>query len=224
MKSVFLEQWADLLQLASARVAQIANDAVCARGIFHCVLAGGETPRALYAQLKNIQTNWSLWRFWFGDERCLADGDSGRNSTMVQSALFDHIPVSNDQIEQIPGELGAEAAASIYSQKLATAPVFDLVLLGLGEDGHIASLFPGNDIGAEESSPDVLAVFDAPKPPPERVSLGIKRLLRSRQIVFIAAGNSKRTAVKSLQNGEAIPASALLGHKSAELLFSAELG
>ena len=221
MKSVFIDEWPNFLQLASRRIVEIANDAIEARGVFHCVLAGGETPRALYSRLAELETDWPSWRFWFGDERCLADGDPGRNSTMVDRALLDCIPVSDSQVMRIPGELGAEAAASTYAQALASAPVFDLVLLGLGEDGHIASLFPGNDLGDAESSSDVLAVLNAPKPPRQRVSMAIKRLARSRQIVFVVAGDSKLRAVKALQNREAIPASAIREHKGIELMFSA---
>ena len=214
-------EWPDLIRLAVERITQIANDAIDSRGEFHCVLSGGETPREIYRQLRDIEMNWPVWQFWFGDERCLAEGDSGRNSTMVERALLNHLPISDEQIWRIPGELGAERAAREYDAMVTAAPVFDLVMLGLGEDGHVASLFPGNDLGDTASSPDVMAVFNAPKLPRQRVSLTINRINRSRRILFVVAGTGKQRAMQALRRKQDIPASAIRDHpETTELLFS----
>jgi 6-phosphogluconolactonase len=109
-------------------------------------------------------------------------------------------------IHPIPAELGAEQGAQRYAEFLRRAPQFDLVLLGLGEDGHTASLFPGQAYGLEGDQPDVVAVRHAPKPPPERVSLSAARLGRARRVLFLVGGESKREAMNRWRAGADIPA------------------
>jgi 6-phosphogluconolactonase len=174
---------------------------------FSIVLAGGQTPLELYKMLARETLNWNKWHVFLGDERCLPVDDPGRNSIQARRALLDHVPIPEKHIFMPPAELGPVQAASRYSEALAGRGNFDLVLLGLGEDGHTASLFPGCDIGLEAHAPDVLAVFDAPKPPPERISLSASRLSRSSQVMFLVTGEGKREAVARWKNGEAIPAS-----------------
>src|SRR6185295_18060576 len=108
-----------------------------------------------------------------------------RNSRMADEAWLDHVVVPARRRHPIRAELGAEAAARAYCASLEAVAMFDLVLLGLGEDGHTASLFPGHDWGEAPDAPDVLAVFDAPKPPLERVSLSAARLSRAREVLFL---------------------------------------
>ncbi|MDR2195407.1 MAG: 6-phosphogluconolactonase [Gallionellaceae bacterium] len=200
---------AELEQAALKTILDAAARAIAERGAFHIVLAGGSTPRGVYRLLKNAETNWSAWHIWFGDERCLPPDDAERNSHMAAEVWLDHVPIPRKQIHAIPAELGADAAAAIYADAIREVGEFDLVLLGLGEDGHTASLFPGHDIGADENAPDVIAVHDAPKPPPERVSLSARRLGRAREVIFLVAGESKREAVRQWQEGGAIPAAAI---------------
>ena len=109
----------------------------------------------------------------------------------------------------IPAELGAERAAAAYAAELRGVGDFDFVLLGLGEDGHTASLFPGHDWGDAPDAPDVLAVHGAPKPPPERVSLSAARFGRAREVWFLVAGADKRAALARWRAGDAIPAGAI---------------
>ncbi len=97
------------------------------------------------------------------------------------------------------------------------------MLLGLGEDGHTASLFPMHDWGAAPDSPDVLAVFDAPKPPPQRVSLSAARLSRAREVLFLVAGESKRDAVKRWRAGEQLPAAAIQPAAGVDVLVESVL-
>ena len=101
--------------------------------------------------------------------------------------------------------------------------MFDLALLGLGEDGHTASLFPGHEWGITPDSPDTLAVFDAPKPPPQRVSLSAARLSRSRQVIFLVAGESKHRAVTEWRNGKIIPARAIAPAAGVDVLVESAL-
>jgi 6-phosphogluconolactonase len=227
---------AEWLGQALSRLAAAETEALAARGVFHIVLAGGGTPRRLYQALAGEAHDWSRWQVWFGDERCLPVGDPERNSTLASEAWLERVAMPAENIHAIPAELGARAGAEAYVLELAastglqgTQPtsalprtpslrtgegarfvdMFDLVLLGLGEDGHTASLFPGRDPGAGTAAPDVLAVFDAPKPPPERISLSARRLSRAHRVLFLATGAGKREAIAAWRSGLPIPAAAI---------------
>ncbi len=190
-----------------------ARAAIAAHGQFRLVLAGGRTPLAVYALLASAHAEWPHWHWYFGDERCLPAGDAGRNDTAIRHVWLDHIAVPPVNIHAIPAELGAQAAARQYAALLAGLGEFDLVLLGLGEDGHTASLFPGHVWGTAADSPDVLAVHDAPKPPSERVSLSAARLGRSRCVWFVIAGAGKREALVKWKSGAALPVSVMRGEQ-----------
>lgn len=200
----------ELIRDVVAKLSRFARDCIESRGAFHIVLAGGTTPRAVYQGLRQIETDWSVWHVYFGDERCLAAGAMNRNDTMTQQSWLIHVTIPSRQIHAIPAELGSREGAAAYAQKLQKIDTFDLVLLGLGEDGHTASLFPGHLLGSEESAPDVLAVTDAPKPPPERISLSAHRLSQARQVWFLVTGEAKRRAIESWQHeSSSIPALAI---------------
>jgi len=208
---------------AAARelIAEEARQAIRSRGAFHIVLAGGSTPRALYDALRDLDTDWIAWHVYFGDERVLPADDPERNSRMASAAWLDHVPIPRGQIHPIPTERGLDAAVRAYQAVLRGAGDFDLVLLGLGEDGHTASLFPGQYWGEGDAAPDVLAVRDAPKPPPERVSLSAHRLSRARRVIFLVAGAGKRDALLRWQRGERIPAAAVHPPFGADVLLDA---
>lgn len=188
-------------------VADVAAKAISARGVFHVVLAGGNTPRALYERLISLQTDWSAWQVWFGDERCLPADHGERNSHMACAAWLQASAIPADHIHVMHTELGAEAAVVDYEEQLREVGMFDLVLLGLGEDGHTASLFPGH--GNELAVADVIAVQNAPKPPSDRVSLSARRLSNARHVVFLVTGAGKRDAVVAWRRGEPIPAATI---------------
>jgi 6-phosphogluconolactonase len=210
---------ADALQADAVKIISAAAlSAIAARGEFHIVLAGGSTPRAVYESLATIRTDWSAWHIYFGDERCLPPNHPERNSSMALESWLRHVNIPHMQIYMIPAELGAVRAAKEYAKLLQGLDYFDLVLLGLGEDGHTASLFPGQEWGADPGGPAVLAVHDAPKPPPERVSLSAWRLSRARQVLFLVAGGGKRDAVKKWRGGDAIPARAVTPEAGVEVL------
>ena len=194
---------------AANEILQAAQQAIARAGIFHLVLAGGGTPRRVYRALAQATADWPRWQIYFGDERCLPPDDAERNSRMAAQAWLDHVPLAPGQIHPIPAERGADAAAAAYAQTLAGLGEFDLVLLGLGEDGHTASLFPGHDWGTAAAAPDVLPVFAAPKPPPERVSLSARRLGAARRVLFLVSGAGKRPAVAAWRSGIALPAAAI---------------
>ncbi len=193
-----------------------AAAAIAERGAFRIVLAGGETPRPIYERVAGTDADWDRWHVYFGDERCLPSDDPGRNSVMARSAWLDRVAIPAPQIHAIEAERGPEAGARRYVAAVSEIGPFDLVLLGLGEDGHTASIFPGStwtrmadrdpaDDGAV--MPPVIPVFDAPKPPPGRISLSPGRLGDARRVLFLVAGAGKRAAVARWQAGDPIPAS-----------------
>ena len=211
-----------LRQVACRRMLDAAGCAIERRGRFLIVLAGGNTPRDVYRMLRGADTDWSRWQVYFCDERCLPADDAERNSAMVADAWLDHVPIPRDQVHAIPAELGAGAAALAYAETLRGVGDFDLVLLGLGEDGHTASLFPGRDWGIAADAPDALAVFDAPKPP-QRESLSATRLSRTRGVLFLIAGEAKRSAVAQWRVGADIPARTIHPEAGVDVLVESML-
>ena len=203
------EQEAEVRQAATEAIALVASIAIKEHGAFRLVLAGGSTPRAVYQTLNDIDADWSVWHIYYGDERVLPVDHPDRNSVMAQTAWLAKSPIPPQQIHPIPTELGLEAALASYRQTLAAVGAFDLVLLGLGEDGHTASLFPDHDFGAEPDAPDVLRVLDAPKPPAQRISLSANRLSNAHQVIFLVTGGGKRDPVKRWMGGENIPAASI---------------
>ncbi len=212
-----------LQEMAIQRILDAAARAIDQRGTFLIVLAGGNTPAGVYRMLRAADTDWSRWLVYFGDERCLPADDSERNSRMAADAWLDHVSIPRHQIHVLPAELGPESAALAYSETLRGVGDFDLVLLGLGADGHTASLFPGHDWGVAADAPEVLAVFDAPKPPPLRVSLSARRLSRARAALFLVAGESKRDAVAQWRMGADIPARAVRPESGVDVLIDSTL-
>ncbi len=200
---------ASLEQAASRLILETAERAIAARGAFRIVLAGGNTPYNVYQILRTADTDWSAWHIYFGDERCLPADDPERNSRLARTVWLDHVAIPSRQIHPIPAELGPETAAASYARELTKVGEFDLVLLGLGEDGHTASLFPGHDWGDAEDAQPVLAVHDAPKMPSDRVTLSAHRLSETRKVLFLVTGNSKREAMNRFMAGEKIPASSI---------------
>ena len=186
------------------RVIEIANHYIGQQDTFRVVLAGGNTPRSIYQQLRDADTDWSAWEVYFGDERCLPAGAADRNDHMAYQALLGHVPIPGAQIHVIPAELGAEEGARQYAEILAGVDGFHLVLLGMGEDGHTASLFPGHRHPQESLA---VAVQDSPKLPAQRVSMGAVMLGHSDHVWFVISGESKRQALDQWQQGDAIPAS-----------------
>lgn len=187
---------------ACGRINSIAREAIGRRGVFRIVLAGGSTPEQAYRLLAASENDWSRWQVWFGDERCLPPDHPQRNSQMAAKVLTSVVPIPTAQVHVIPAELGAEQGAEEYTKTLPVDDVFDVVLLGVGEDGHTASLFPGHkhpDVAA------VLPVHHAPKPPPDRVSLSGQSLGRCRQLLFLVTGEGKSDAVRRWRSNEDLP-------------------
>lgn len=208
-----------LLADAFARVLAASQTAIAQHGAFDIVLAGGNTPRKLYRALRNAGADWSRWHVWFGDERCAPPEDPERNSKMARDEWLDHVAIPTRNVHAMPAESGAREAATLYARELRGVDTFDLVLLGLGEDGHTASLFPGHDWGVHADSPDAIAVFNAPKPPPERMSLSAHRLSGARHVLYLVEGTGKRDAVAAWKRGDAIPAASIAPESGVDVLL-----
>lgn len=208
---------------AAARILAAGRAAIAARGMFQLVLSGGRTPLATYARLAQSVADWPRWQVYFGDERCATVGDPERNDTQARTVWLERVALPPANLHAIPAELGPERAAVQYAATLAGVDEFDLVLLGLGEDGHVASLFPGRQLGAADG-PAALAVTDAPKPPAERVTLSAARLSRAREVLFLVTGAGKRDALAAWRAGRELPARHIAARGAVEVLIDAAAG
>ena len=206
-------------RISSERLLSVIGDARNARGAAHIALAGGETPRLTYEVLAAAIDDWTGVEIWFGDERAVGPEDPESNYRMAQETLL--TGESGPDVHRIEGERGPEDGAAAYAalleQRLPVedgVPVLDLALQGLGPDGHTASLFPGNP--AVEAGGICVAVHDAPKPPPDRITLTVPVLRAARSIVFLATGSEKADAVRRLLAGPdpAVPSSLLGGERT----------
>ncbi len=206
---------AALTARATRIILRAAEEAIRTRGYFSLVLSGGTTPRAVYERLAKAAADWGAWRIYFGDERCLPPEHPERNSRMAADTWLDHVAIPRDCIHIMQAELGPDAAAAAYISLVEKALPFDLVLLGLGEDGHTASLFPGHQYPEARAVP----VRNAPKPPPERVSLSARTLSDAHQAFFIVSGSGKRDAVAAWQAGEPIPAAGIAPDNGVDVLL-----
>lgn len=184
---------ADAVAATAARLIEAA----IGDGVRSLVLAGGSTPTRTYRLLQPGPA-WGRVTVLFGDERCVPPTDPESNYAMAAQDLIARVNPAG--VERMPGELGAETAARLYEDVVRAHDPLDLVLLGMGPDGHTASLFPGaSEVQAEGL---VVAVHNAPKPPPDRISLTLGVLRRAKRVVFLVTGADKAEAVRKAERGE----------------------
>ncbi|TCC21245.1 6-phosphogluconolactonase [Kribbella sindirgiensis] len=203
----------DLAYAVASRFITRVVDAQSTGSVAHVVLTGGRVAAVVYRAVAESparnQIDWQRVEFWWGDERFLPDGDPDRNETQARDALLSHLDVDPARVHPMPADTGqgAEAAAAAYAEELAAAgsPKFDVLMLGVGPDGHVASLFPGYPQLAVTDAAAV-AVHDSPKPPPIRVSLTFPRLDRAREVWFVVSGEDKADAVSQALTGGDVPA------------------
>ena len=179
----------------AATCAELLVDVAAAGG--QIVLAGGSTPRAAYERAASAGTPWSRATVWFGDERCVPPDDDRSNYAMAKATLLDPLGAAGPAVKRIRGELGPSAAAAEYEEELRAAetPRLDLLLLGLGPDGHTASLFPDQEALAERSKLVVGVELPGREPLVSRVTLTLPALASARRIVFLVTGAEKANAV-----------------------------
>lgn len=193
----------DINQAALKRILQAADEAIAKNGRFLMVLAGGSTPKSVYQLLAKEQADWANWHVYHNDDRCLPADHDDRNSKMAREAWLNHVAIPQEQIHDIPAELGNVAGAKAYAETLNGVGAFDLVVLGLGEDGHTASLFPGHDV---DNAADAVPVSNSPKPPADRITMSQNRLNNTNEVMFLVTGAGKQEAVDQWRNGVKIPA------------------
>jgi 6-phosphogluconolactonase len=205
----------ELAEAAARAVMADLEAAVEAHGTATWVLTGGSTPAAAYRRLAahDLRTGveWDRVRVAMGDERCVPPDHPDSNWGQAAAALLDHVPVPGHHLLRPQGELGAEAAADAYQAVLATLPAapggalgqvrLEVVWLGVGEDGHCLSLFPGRP-EVEVSDRLVVPVHDSPKPPPDRISLTLAALAGTERLLVLAAGPGKAGAVAQARAGD----------------------
>jgi 6-phosphogluconolactonase len=204
----------DVVALRTAeRVLELLAQAQAARGEASVVLTGGSISRKVHAHLARHadtgEVDWSRVTFWWGDERYVLSDDEQRNAGQAWEDLLQHLQLDPTRVHAMPAEDDeydeVEAAAWAYSEELhdvvtTASPWFDVLMLGIGPDGHCASLFP--DHPEVHSDADVLAVRNSPKPPPTRISLGMGPLRRADHVLFIATTEEKADAVSRSVNGD----------------------
>ncbi|MBP2478305.1 6-phosphogluconolactonase [Crossiella equi] len=215
-----------LASAVAARLITALVDAQAARGVATLVLTGGRTGNAVLERVREAAArdavDWSRVEMYWGDERFLPAGHADRNETQARAALLDHIPVDPARVHAVEpsdGRFGddPDAAARAYAEVLgAEVPEFDVFLLGVGEEGHTASLFPDTP-AVRERVLSVVAVRDCPKPPPTRVSLTLPAIRRARQVWLMTTGEAKADPVAQALAGASeidIPAAGARGFEA----------
>lgn len=222
-----------LAAAVAARVLTTLVDAQSVRGSGSLVLTGGGTGIAVLEQLRcspaRDAVDWTRVDVYFGDERFLPSGDPERNETQARDALLDHVPVDPARVFAMAASDGPdgddpEAGAAAYARMLArrsrqedhaVVPRFDVLLLGMGEEGHVASVFPDSP-AAHETERSVVAVHGCPKPPPTRISLTLGAIRQAGQVWLCASGAAKAAAVQLALGGAgemAVPAAGARGQR-----------
>ena len=174
----------------------LSNKDVC-----HVILPGGNTPAMCLRYLANSNLPWEKIHWYLGDERCYPQGHADRNDVMLDKNFWSLLSETN--IHLIPAEFGAEKAAELYRKEIDSIDYFDIAFLGMGEDGHTASLFPYNK--ALEDFRTVIPVYDSPKPPGDRISLSMQTLRNAHRRIVLASGISKASIIKRIKEGESLP-------------------
>ncbi|MEY3734696.1 MAG: hypothetical protein RL347_2055 [Actinomycetota bacterium] len=211
------------------RVAHGVSRRLAQPGEHHLVLTGGGVGTRVLAALADLSTgvDWSTVHLWWGDERFLPPGDPDRNETGARAALIDHVPIPESNVHPMPADRGqgAEQAAADYADELArhssdgVVPDFELLLLGMGPEGHVASLFPHSP--GLQAATSTVAVMQCPKPPPTRVSLSLAAIRTAREIWIGATGDAKAEvaalAARADTSPEDVPAAGARGRESTVL-------
>jgi 6-phosphogluconolactonase len=196
-----LETAEDVAAAAAADIAEALHE-----GARSLVLAGGTTPKRCYELLAHLEVEWGRVAILFGDERCVHPDHPDSNYRMARESLLDRVAPAT--VYRMPGELGPDEAAGAYAHVVAAVSPLDVVLLGVGEDGHTASLFPGH--AALKAQGLTVGIRDAPKPPPQRVTLTLAALQSARRVIILATGAGKADAVARAKRGE-VPSGMIAG-------------
>jgi 6-phosphogluconolactonase len=196
-----LDSAEDVAAVAASEIADALRD-----GARTLVLAGGTTPQRCYELLSGMEVMWGRVSILFGDERCVPPNHPDSNYRMARAALLDRVAPAT--VYRMPAELGPEEGAALYAHVVAAVSPLDVVVLGIGEDGHTASLFPGHP--ALKAQGLTAGIRDSPKPPPQRVTLTLNALQTARKVLILATGAGKADAVAKAKRGQ-VPSGMIAG-------------
>lgn len=188
---------------AAKYVCGLVNRIVALHEVCLVVVSGGSAIRRTLAHLATCDVPWSSLRLYMADERCVPRDDRGRNDAMVYNVLLEPVHFGSQHFFQIPAELGPHLGAKSYARTLSSIDHFDIALLGVGPDGHIASLFPHHP--SIENKERVIAVENSPKFPPNRVSVGLTMLREATHRIVVVTGGEKSNLIAQLEQGEKPP-------------------
>ncbi|HKW60623.1 MAG TPA: 6-phosphogluconolactonase [Candidatus Dormibacteraeota bacterium] len=183
----------EVAESAAAEIAEALRD-----GARSLVLTGGTSPRRCYELLSELEVEWGRVSILFGDERCVPPLDPESNYRMARESLLDRVQPAT--VYRIPAELGPDEGADLYAEVVSNTAPFDIVLLGVGEDGHVNSLFPGHP--ALKATGLTAGIHDSPKPPPRRVTMTFAAIRDAARVIIIATGAGKAQAVAMARRGE----------------------
>ena len=186
---------ASLSEQLAQEILKIAKKSIQKKDSFSIVLTGGQSTLDLYKILSKANSNWSKWHIYITDERLLPEGHQDRNDRLINEIWLKNSAISKKNIHFIPAEIGLLEAQKKYEEELRSVNKFDVVLLSVGEDGHISSLFPGHTYSNNQY---VVIEENSPKPPTQRISMSYNRLKASENIFIIIIGKLKQEAVKSI--------------------------
>lgn len=240
---------------AASDIARWLDQARQTRGHAHVALSGGDTPARTYQLLGQTLADWEGIEVWFADERCVAPDDERSNYRLAHEALLGPAGVPAEQVHRMQGELGPHEGARRYAQELrahqrahtprpqaqqshaalhggaghehtSPAPALDLAILGIGPEGHIASLFPNAPMLDASEQELCLGVTDSPKPPPERITLSLPVLRAARRCLVIATGEQKAGAISAMlgEPTREVPASLLARERLSVIVDEAASG
>jgi 6-phosphogluconolactonase len=196
-----LDSAEDVAAAAAAGIAEALRE-----GARTLVLAGGTTPQRCYEILSQMDVAWGRVAILFGDERCVPPHHPDSNYRMAREALLDRVAPAT--VYRMPAELGPDEGAELYTRAVEALTPLDVVVLGVGEDGHTASLFPGHP--ALNAQGLAVGIHDSPKPPPKRVTLTLTALQSARRVIILATGAGKADAVARAKRGE-VPSGMIAG-------------
>jgi 6-phosphogluconolactonase len=191
---------------AAVEIARAIESAREQRGVAHLALSGGSTPKRTYELLARALEDWDGVEIWFADERCVGPEDEESNYRLAAETLLGGAGIDPARVHRMEGELGPEDGARRYADAMRAGipgggedapalPVLDLIVLGIGPDGHVASLFPGAPTLEASEQALCLGVHESPKPPPERITLSLAVLRAARRCLLLATGAGKADAI-----------------------------
>ena len=195
-----------LFKELAQEILNLAKKSIFEKGFFSIVITGGQSVLGLYKILSKANSNFNKWHIYISDERFLPKNHRDRNDKVINKIWLNNNKIPKKNIHFIQAELGLEKARNDYAHKLDKINLFDLVLVSVGEDGHISSLFPRHKYAKNQS---VIIERNSPKPPKERISISLEKLNHSKNLFKVIIGQSKSPIVKKLLKGDQLVANSV---------------